>query len=37
MYKGKVEIKETTSEDLSNVMELWNNGNVIKWGTFNNF
>lgn len=36
MYKGKVEIKETTSEDLSNVMELWNNGNVMFYVGFPN-
>ena len=29
MYKGKITIKETTERDLENIMNLWNNGEVM--------
>ncbi|MDR7857028.1 GNAT family N-acetyltransferase [Tissierella sp.] len=29
MYTGKITIKETTVEDLDNIMNLWNNGEVM--------
>ncbi|HAR86059.1 MAG TPA: GNAT family N-acetyltransferase [Clostridium sp.] len=29
MYKGEITIKETTERDLENVMNLWNNGEVM--------
>lgn len=34
MYKGKVIIKETTVDDLENIMRLWNNGDVMKFVGF---
>lgn len=36
MYKGKVLIKETSFEDLANIMKLWNNGKVMKFVGFPN-
>lgn len=34
MYNGKIIIKETTVEDLENIMMLWNDGDVMKFVGF---
>jgi RimJ/RimL family protein N-acetyltransferase len=33
-YSGKITIKETSAEDLENIMSLWNNGDVMRYVGF---